>query len=277
MIANRDYEHCAPLTWVGRVPVYLATAIAAGLGVTMVITAVLMAAGGMIGLNPYLTPLAYSSTDVLGSFSLWQFFTYVLVNPPGLWAALQLVMLAMFGSEVEKFVGRNAFAIFYGVLVLAIPLFLTVIAAIGIPSSIFDSGMVNFGVFAAFVFIYPRAQIFFGIEARWVLAALLGVYSLVLISGRAWPELGTMWWVCAVAALWMRKEGVMTIPLPEMPKMKRKPKFHVVKKEKVEEVENSIDPILEKISKHGIDSLTRAERERLERARTALLEKERPR
>ena len=36
-----------------------------------------------------------------------------------------------------------------------------------------------------------------------------------------------------------------------------------------------IDPLLEKISRDGLASLTRREREQLERARTALLEKER--
>ena len=39
MIANRNFEQCEPLTWVGRVPVYLSTAIAFAHGVMMVFTA----------------------------------------------------------------------------------------------------------------------------------------------------------------------------------------------------------------------------------------------
>ncbi len=39
----------------------------------------------------------------------------------------------------------------------------------------------------------------------------------------------------------------------------------------------SIDPILEKISKHGMASLTKSEKARLEKARAELIEKERPR
>jgi hypothetical protein len=40
-----------------------------------------------------------------------------------------------------------------------------------------------------------------------------------------------------------------------------------------DDVIESIDPLLEKISKHGLASLTAREREKLERARAALLKK----
>ena len=45
MIANRNFEQCEPLTWVGRVPVYLSTAIAFAHGVMMVFTALALASG----------------------------------------------------------------------------------------------------------------------------------------------------------------------------------------------------------------------------------------
>ncbi len=35
MIANRNFEHSEPLTWIGKLPVYLATAIAGVLAITM--------------------------------------------------------------------------------------------------------------------------------------------------------------------------------------------------------------------------------------------------
>ena len=58
-----------------------------------------------------------------------------------------------------------------------------------------------------------------------------------------------------------------------------KPKFHVVPRtspRRIVEPENiheSIDPVLEKISKSGINSLTASERRALDRARNRLLKK----
>ena len=80
--------------------------------------------------------------------------------------------------------------------------------------------------------------------------------------------------------LWMMREGVRTFSLPSVsnlplrrPERRSKP----ANREPVKEGElyESIDPILEKIARQGIGSLTRGEREKLERVRAALLAKER--
>ena len=53
---------------------------------------------------------------------------------------------------------------------------------------------------------------------------------------------------------------------------RRKPKFKVVPKYSPgDDIHESIDPLLEKISRHGISSLTAREREQLQRARKTLL------
>ncbi len=46
MIANRNFEHCEPITWVGQMPVYLSTVLAAFQAGCMVLTALMMAFGG---------------------------------------------------------------------------------------------------------------------------------------------------------------------------------------------------------------------------------------
>jgi hypothetical protein len=61
--------------------------------------------------------------------------------------------------------------------------------------------------------------------------------------------------------------------------LRPKPKFHVVSKPSArrviepENVHDSIDPVLDKISKSGIGSLTASERRALDRARARLLKK----
>ncbi|HEY5777116.1 MAG TPA: rhomboid family intramembrane serine protease [Terrimicrobiaceae bacterium] len=277
MIANRNFEQCEPLTWVGRVPVYLSTAIAFAHGVMMVFTALALASGS----EWFFQVLAFSPQSSLSKLHLWQFVTYAFLNRPEIFTLIQLVLLAFFGRDVEKFIGRKAFAWLYGVLVLAIPVLLSLLSFLGIDSgSYYGSDAVHFAIFLAFVMIYPGAEIFFGIQARWIAIALLGIYSLQMLAYRQWISLSILWWECGVAAAWMMREGVRPFTLPSVsniplkrPERRSKPATREPMKEG--ELYDSIDPILEKIARQGIGSLTRGEREKLERVRAALLEKER--
>jgi hypothetical protein len=283
MIANRNSEQCYPLTWVGRVPVYLATVLAAVQAVSMILTSFAMAVSGPE--KNLLEPLIFTFGGLVWNWEVWTIFSYAFVNPPDIMFAIQLIMFAMFGSEVEKYIGRKSFAWMCGLLLVAFPAFLCVLGMLGVNAPYQGAGALNFSVFLAFVLIYPRAQIFFGIEARWIAIVLMAVYSLICLAGHAWAQLAMLWWGLAVVAIWLKFEGLASLETPSVSDFfKRKHsqrKLKVVRgekpKPKAEEpgVHDSIDPILEKIARQGIGSLSRAEREKLERARTALLEKER--
>jgi hypothetical protein len=223
----------------------------------------------------------YSPQSAISKLNLWQFVTYAFVNRPDIFTLIQLVLLAFFGRDVEKFIGRKAFAWLYGVLVLAVPVLLSLLHFLGIDSGSYSgSDAVHFAIFLAFAMIYPGAEIFFGIQARWIAIALLGIYTLQFMASRQWISLSILWWECAVAAAWMMREGVRSFSLPSVsaiplkrPERRSKPARREPEKEG--ELYDSIDPILEKIARQGIGSLTRGEREKLERVRAALLEKER--
>jgi len=276
MIANRNFEQCEPLTWVGRVPVYLSTAIAFAHAVMMVFTALALASGA----EWFFQILSFSPQSAIGKVHLWQFGTYAFVNRPEIFTLIQLVLLAFFGRDVEKFIGRRAFAWLYAVLVLAVPVLLSVLSFLGVERSYSGSDAVHFAIFVAFAMTYPGAEIFFGIQARWIAIALLGIYTLQMLASQKWISLSILWWECGVSAAWMMREGVRSFSLPSVstipvkrPERRSKP----ARREPEKEVElyDSIDPILEKIARQGIGSLTRGEREKLERVRAALLEKER--
>ena len=79
MIANRNFEQCEPLTWVGRVPVYLSTAIAFAHGVMMVFTALALASGA----EWFFQVLAFSPQSSLSKLHFWQFVTYAFRQPAG--------------------------------------------------------------------------------------------------------------------------------------------------------------------------------------------------
>jgi hypothetical protein len=257
--------------------VYLSTAIAFAHGVMMIFTALALASGA----EWFFQVLAFSPQSAIGKLNLWQFVTYAFVNRPDIFTLIQLVLLAFFGRDVEKFIGRKAFALLYAILILAIPILLSLLSFLGVDSGSYSgSDAVHFAIFLAFAMIYPGAEIFFGIQARWIAIAFLGIYTLQFLASRQWIGLSILWWECGVSAAWMMREGVRSFSLPSVstiPLKRPERRSKAARREPEKEVElyDSIDPILEKIARQGIGSLTRSEREKLERVRAALLEKER--
>jgi len=264
-------------------PVYVTTLlvamhVAAMVGVTIALS---MTGVSSAAESPWTFPLVYSSTAVLKHFALWQIVSYAFVNTPSIWFAIEMWMLYVFGREVEKFVGRRAFLWLYIALVLAAPVALTLLALAGIPSMIAGSWAIHFAVFVAFVVLYPRAEIFFGLQARWLALVLFGIYSAQDVANRLWVDMGVLWLECASAIVMLRLSGATAASfdswLPARDdEPRRESRSKASRKEEKDDADlcDSIDPLLEKISKHGIGSLTKRERMRLEQARHALIERE---
>ena len=282
MIAGRHSEDYHPITWVGRFPIYATTLLVVLHVATMVGVAVAMALTGARGVaeSPWIAPFIYSSVDVLRHFSLWQLVTYAFVNVPSLWFVVEMWILYSFGREVEKFVGRRAFLWLYAALVLVGPLALTLLGFVGVHTMLAGSMAIHFAILVAFVVIYPSAEIFFSFQAKWVALVLLAIYSLQDIAYRAWPQLGVLWLASACAVAVLHFAGVSNASfgawLPERDEEPAPRRPRVKRREEPEEADlhESIDPLLEKISRHGIGSLTKGERLRLEQAREALLDRE---
>ncbi len=215
-----DYR---PVAWMGRYPVDVTTMLV-GLHVAVAIfTAILYA----IGVAPILAYLQFDSAAVW-SGQVWRLFTYAFVHAPSalLWFAVEMYMLFVFGREVERFIGRRTYIGLYVILLFAPALLLT-ICALWQPSILWGSTAIHFGIFVAFATIYPRAELFLRITAKWIVVILAAVYTLT----------GT------------------TRPADS------------------DDVYASIDPILDKISKFGMGSLTASERRQLNRERERLLKK----
>jgi len=271
-IADHNFGNTSPLARIGSFPVYASTVLAALHAAAMVATALAMAAGAEW------QSLQFSSAAMRGHFAVWEFVTYAFVHPPGLLFLLELYMLVVFGREIERFLGRRAFLAIYLTLLLLPPLVLTLASfAVFSPISYCGSGALHFGVFIAFATLYPAAEVFFGIQARWVAACLVAVSALQLLASRDVIGLGVLALDCGAAVLLVRRlRGGGLFPdfrsfFPARPS----PHLHVVKRPGEEAA--SIDAILEKISRAGMRSLSAGERARLDRAREELLEKDRKR
>jgi membrane associated rhomboid family serine protease len=270
-----DYR---PVAWMGRYPVDVTTMLV-GLHVAAAILAAILVA---IGAGSILTYLLFDSAGVW-SGQVWRLFTYAFVHAPSglLWFAIEMYMLFVFGREVERFIGRSAYIGLYLVLLIT-PSALLTIWGLWQHSFLGGSPALHFGIFVAFATIYPRAELFLRIMTKWVVLILAAIYTLQLLANHAWSELMVVWTSIGAAFLFIEMHGAG----PELvwwdalrARLRPKPKFHVVPKMRsvrsvdAEDVDVSIDPILDKISKSGIGSLTASERRQLDRERERLLKR----
>ena len=268
-----------PVTWVGQYPVHVTTLLVAAHSVCAVVACFLTAIPATQGL---LNALMFDSARVF-SGAIWQIGTYAFVHPPSglLWFAIEMYILFIFGREVERFIGRRAFIALYVMLWLG-PTLLLSVWGLWERTAIGGSSSIHFGIFVAFATIYPRVQMLLRIMVKWIALALGAILTLQLLAAHAWSQLAVLWLSIGGAFLFIRMRGIG----PELDwltslkeKFQPKPKFKVVPKPvsrrvvEPEDVHVSIDPLLEKISKSGINSLTASERRALDRARTQLLNK----
>jgi membrane associated rhomboid family serine protease len=271
-----DYR---PVAWMGRYPVDVTTMLVGLHVAAAILTAILV----MIGAHSFLAYLQFDSAAVWAG-QVWRLFTYAFVHSPSalLWFAIEMYMLFVFGREVERFIGRRAYITLYIILLVAPAVLLTIWGfwQRSVLSLASGSSALHFGIFVAFATIYPRAELFLRIMTKWVVLILAAVYTLQLLAYHAWSDLMVVWTSIGAAFLFIEMYGAG----PELPwwdalktRFAPRPKFHVVPKmhssrsAETDDVYTSIDPILDKISKLGIGSLTASERRQLDRERERLL------
>jgi len=271
-----DYR---PVAWMGRYPLDVTT-ILVGLHVALAVIACVLVAAGAGFVLDY---LQFDSARVVSLGQVWRVATYAFVHTPSalLWFAVEMYMLFVFGREVERFIGQRAYLALYIILLIAPTAVLTV-WGLWQPSALAGSPALHFGIFVAFATIYPRVELLLRIMAKWFALILAGIYTLQLIAYHAWTDLAVVWTSIAAAFVFIELRGAG----PELVwwnkfkgVIRPRPKLHIVQKPNAQrpveqdDVYASVDPILDKISKSGIGSLTTNERRQLDRARNRLLKK----
>jgi len=192
-----------------------------------------------------------------------------------------MYMLFAFGRELERFLGRRAFVLFY-LLLLGVPTLFLTVAGLWTRLGLAGSASIHFGIFLAFATIYPNVEMFLRIQMKWVALILVAIGMLAALANHDWASLIVLCATIITAVGFIRLRGAG----PELEwwnhvktRLQPKPKFHVVPRTtprrtvEPENIHESIDPVLEKISKYGINSLTASERRALDRARNRLLKK----
>jgi hypothetical protein len=278
---SEDYR---PLFWVSGRPVYANTLLVFLHVLSLVICALCVSS---MGLATVYNALSLSPSRIWHG-EVWRLVSYAAFLPsffsPGgpflfLWS---MVILYFCGREVEQFVGRRSYLGLYAAL-LFVPSVLFWLAGpiLGL-SGYLSCSEVIFGVFVAFATIYPGAMpsmwvtipvwilawIFFGIYMLFYFAMHdnAAMFMLVMNSGVAYL---TMRWMGAGRGLnwltdWM-----------ETRRAERLARQHHIKVITEKKSAESIDAILDKISRQGVNSLTSSERAALERVRTKLIDRDR--
>ncbi len=273
-----DYR---PVAWMGRYPVDVTTMLV-GLHVSLaILTCILVAFSS----GSVLSYLIFDSAAVWSGGQVWRLITYAFIHSPSgsglLWFAIEMYMLFVFGREVERFIGRRAYIALYLVLLLLPALVLT-LWGLGTRTAIGGSGPLHFAVFVAFATIYPNVELLLRIMTKWVALILAGIGTLSALAAHDWQTLVVLWTSIGAAFLFVELRGAG----PELVWWNKfkgliqpRPKLHIVQKQNAQrpvepdDVYASVDPILDKISKSGIGSLTTNERRQLDRARNRLLKK----
>jgi membrane associated rhomboid family serine protease len=274
VITHRSPENYDPITWFGRVPVYATTIIVALYAASMIAVAI---AGPEVAQSA----LSFNTTAVLMHGQIWRCLTYAFANGPDLLFIVSLVMLYVFGRDLEQYLGRKGFLRLYLGFLLLGPSLLMAASLVTGNSYTLSHNWANFAVFLSFAALYPNAQLIFQIPAKLFAWVLLGAFALQLLAGRHWPEMLVLLSTAFLAYYAIRHGAALNLDfmarLRPVSHRTKRPRLRVVKNPDDEPVDphRIIDPLLEKISRDGLASLTRREREQLERARSVLLEQER--
>jgi membrane associated rhomboid family serine protease len=238
------------------------------------------------------------STEGLARGYLWQLLTFQFLHS-GLWhLALNLIGIYFFGRFVEDRLGKSGFLKVYflsGFLGGIFQVALAWIFPLHFPGSVVGASAGVFGLLAAFALLEPGGIIllFFVLPVRakyllWVAAGLALFYVVVpardgvahaahlggILGGVLYLRWRTLLEALQPARGFsrsrLRPRELMRVPAEKRPAWLRGKSDGGDQLSTTDFISREVDPILDKISAHGIHSLTEREREILERARTKM-------
>jgi membrane associated rhomboid family serine protease len=283
MLYHDQSEDYRPLFWMQGRPIYANTLLAIFHIAAFVISALFI---HFYGLERVVDSLALFPTLVMHG-EVWRLFTYIafdqlFFDKQSLWFLINIALFWFFGREVEQYVGRKTYLKLYAALVF-IPaiMFCLLGLVVNLDIPFLDCCDVFFGMFIAFATIYPGAlpSFWLPLTASALAWILLAVSTVIDIAFSDFNAFFMLWISSAVAYTGMRVVGAgrgmtwLTDWLEERraQRLARARNFKVLRDQQAHE---SIDAILEKISRHGVESLNASERAALERARTKLIQRD---
>jgi len=269
-------------TW-NNIPIYLTTIITAVFAASLVLGAIAAAAR-----FPWMALLMFTM-PVTPSWALWRLVSYVLLQQVSFFTPFSIMFFYWASVGIETHLGRAALSRLLLLLTFVVP----GMAAIwwwglGVPSVATDDYFLLGGLIVAFATLYPNTEAWGWIPFKWMAFACIFCGSLMLLAGHDWLGIAQLWSSSAIGFAFIRyaREQEFDDYVSPLVRVKaffrRKPKLRVMpapgraryRAEAGEDTESEIDPLLDKIAKSGMASLTAKERAQLEKAREALMRKD---
>lgn len=242
-------------------------------------------ANGVANFSPGYLPL---SLEGIEHGYIWQLVTYQFMHAGWLHIFLNSWVIYFFGREMEEVLGGKKFLALMFSSGIVGGIFQVLVAWVWpqyFGGSVVGASACGFGLVAAFAMMFPERELtlllFFVIPVTLRAKTLLIGFAVIAVAGFAFPNiimphvahaahLGgmAMGWFFVRKILqgdWSRLGGALRPAKNPMPSTR--PPSPLEKDADDGFVENEVDPILDKISAHGIQSLTAHEREILETAR----------
>ena len=219
---------------------------------------------------------------------IWQPLTYMLLHD-GIWHILvNLLMLWMFGREVEHFIGPKAFTrlyVFAGLLGGALWLLFNLLE----PGPLIGASAAVLGCVIAFATLFPERELTFlvffvvPVTLRAKYMALIAIaFDLAPLLTHQTTRVAHLAHLggAALGYFYIKALGYGSMPrwlgfLQSLKPRRSPPPPRTSPQSRDEFIRDEIDPILDKISREGMQSLTRRERKILESAKDLLQKQQR--
>jgi rhomboid family protein len=264
-----------PMTWWRGKPIFLTTLIVLIHIPAMILTAIMLGKGW-----PTTTDRVVFFLPPVIEGEWWRLLTFPFVIPPSFWLLLGLFFFWQFGREVEGALGWRKFLALYLLLCWTPALAASVCSFFGSPLQEFGTNDANFAVFIAFAVLQPEANMFLlNVKAKWVAVAFIALGVLMQISSPIRGVAGAFVFLSSVGVcyLFLRLQGVRGGFgwLNRWNEQRREIRQERAERRKVLEskdhfISEQVDPILDKIAKEGMQSLTEDEKKILARAKDKL-------
>ncbi|MDF3818319.1 rhomboid family intramembrane serine protease [Leptospira sp. 96542] len=206
---------------------------------------------------------------------VWQLFTYAFLHGSFMHILFNMLSLWMFGSELAGLWGERAFLKFYAITAIFGGIFTLAASLIGFPQGIVVGASASvYGLLVAYGFTWPNREllVFFIFPMRAKYFVIIAMLMVLFAQGERVAHAAHLGG--AVAGFFLLKiytgwkSGKSAQTTWSLSRYLQKRRFMRYQKEMAarENAKVKVDELLEKISKQGMDSLSRSEKKFLNEA-----------
>lgn len=275
---------------VGQIDVTTTVAVI-GMGIASMFLWAIEGRGHAISEKLWLISSDVPGVDGVLDGQIWRLVTWPIPNEPDFWTIILFAIFYMLGTQIENVLGRRPFMFFLLGLTI-IPAVAVTVVELALPDFVGASiglRLIELGVLVAFAAQYPRAMFWPGIPAFAIAGIILLIDYLQILGDRNEYEFVLLTAVVATSLIGLRSFGhaqdlpwIPAVPLPasvtgsssgssSTPRRRRRSRGGRANLRPVPGpapsdplADMEIDALLDQVAEKGLDSLTKAQRRRLE-------------